>query len=106
MQAIAATVAGSVGEVQTKPIAGLVYAVRFHGDGTPEELNVDGPIATARAGFGCISIWLTRAPATFWMRPRLSPSTRGLCSSLPMSINSCTGAMSASTAFLPTLCVG
>ena len=45
MQAIAATVAGSVGEAQTKPIAGLVYTVRFHGDGTPEELNVDGPIA-------------------------------------------------------------
>ena len=45
MQAIAATVAGSVVEVQAKPIAGLVYAVRFHGDGTPEDLNVNRPIA-------------------------------------------------------------
>ena len=60
MQAIAATVAGSVGEAQTKPIAGLVYAVRFHGDGTRSSMSM-GRSPTARAGFGCISIWLTRA---------------------------------------------
>jgi zinc transporter len=31
--------------VQARPLEGLVCAFRFHADGTPEELNVDRPIA-------------------------------------------------------------
>src|SRR5262245_45192292 len=45
MRVIAATSLGNMGETQTKPLAGLVYAFRFHADGTSEELNVDRPIA-------------------------------------------------------------
>jgi zinc transporter len=45
MRAIATTSPGKLGEAQAKPLAGLVCAFRFHADGTPEELNVDRPIA-------------------------------------------------------------
>jgi len=35
----------NVREAEAKPLAGLVCAFRFHADGTPDELNVDRPIA-------------------------------------------------------------
>ena len=41
----AATLPGDVEATDAKPLAGLVCAFRFHADGTPEELNVDRPIA-------------------------------------------------------------
>jgi Mg2+ and Co2+ transporter CorA len=45
MRTIAANSSGHIAEAQAKPLAGLVCAFRFHDDGTPEELNVDRPIA-------------------------------------------------------------
>src|SRR5262245_4797840 len=45
MLAIATPSPGNLKEAQDKPLAGLVCAFRFHADGTPEELNVDRPIA-------------------------------------------------------------
>jgi zinc transporter len=36
-----------IAEVQAKPLAGLVLAIRFHPDGTSEELNVDQPVSAA-----------------------------------------------------------
>ena len=105
MQAIAATVAGSVGEAQAKPIAGLVYAVRFHGDGTPEELNVDGPIADGEGWLWLHSIWLTRARHFLDAATPLPQPARAVLVSADEhqqlhESNVCI------YAFLPTLCVG
>jgi zinc transporter len=45
MRAITTTSPGDLGKAQAKPVVGLVCAFRFRADGTPEELNVDHPIA-------------------------------------------------------------
>ena len=45
MSAIAITSPGDAREMQTKPLAGLVFACRFHPNGSSEERNVERPIA-------------------------------------------------------------
>jgi zinc transporter len=45
MTALETTPPTVITEAPAKPLAGLVCAFRFHADGTPEELNVDRPIA-------------------------------------------------------------
>jgi zinc transporter len=45
MSAIAITSPGDAREAQAKPLAGLVFAYRFHPDGSSEQLNVEQPPA-------------------------------------------------------------
>src|SRR6478752_8079242 len=45
MSAIAITSPGDAREAQPQPLAGLVFAIRFHPDGSPEQLDVEKPPA-------------------------------------------------------------
>ena len=68
-----------IAEAQAKPLAGLVLAVRFHPDGSSEELNVEQPVS---AGGGWL--WLhfnladTRASQFLATTPELPEPARAL----------------------------
>jgi len=106
MSAIAITSPGDAAEARAKPLAGLVFAYRFHPDGSSEQLNVEQPPAPD-GGW----LWLhfnladTRAGQFLAAHPSF-PRRRGRFSSLPTSISSCKGAKPAFTVSSPISSVG
>jgi hypothetical protein len=72
MRVIATTSLGNLWEAPAKPLAGLVCAFRFHADGTPEELNVDQPIADGE-GWLWLHFNLADARACHFLNTSLLP---------------------------------
>jgi zinc transporter len=56
--------------LRPQPLPGLVFAVRFHADGTPEELRIDQPVIEPRDGWLWLHFNLSDARAAALLKAR------------------------------------
>src|SRR6476620_3282092 len=98
MSAIAITSPGDAREAQAKPLAGLVFALRFRPDGSSEQLDVEKPPAPDGGWLWLHFNLADMRACQYWPLHPSFPSPRARFSSLPTSISSCKGARPAFTA--------